>query len=154
MKIHLRSAGPGPLCLPARAYSESSFSVSEPPCEESAACKALALQDGLGPQELCRCSGEPANLEIIDTFRIPTDIKPGKSPVYGGLLGEQRLARLLEDRHDCYFVIGEIMGLIPASARATMLRNVRAGTGLVSLGDTDARGEPLRPAPPPRSDAA
>ena len=57
----------------------------DPPCEESAACKALALQDGLGPQELCRCSGEPANLEIIDTFRIPTDIKPGKCKRHHGL---------------------------------------------------------------------
>jgi hypothetical protein len=33
----------------------------EPPCEETEACKALALQPGLGPQALCRCSGRERN---------------------------------------------------------------------------------------------
>lgn len=50
----------------------------EPPCAESDACKALALQPGLGPQSLCRCSGEPANLEIVDSLLVPLHVKPGE----------------------------------------------------------------------------
>jgi len=48
----------------------------EPVCEESEACKATTLSGDAFA--LCRCSGNPVNLEIVDVLKIPADIKPGK----------------------------------------------------------------------------
>lgn len=67
------------------------------------------------------------------------EVEPGKSGVHGGEIGEQRLARLLDDTYDCYVVLGEIMGYIPEKSRMAMLKKVKSGAGLFSFGDLDQR---------------
>ena len=49
----------------------------EPVCEESAACRHLVWAQGFDNGD-CRCSGAPANLEIVDVVKIPPDLKPGR----------------------------------------------------------------------------
>ena len=64
----------------------------------------------------------------------------GGSGVFGGPLGGARLARLLEQRYDCYVVVGEVLGHLPETARETILTQVRDGAGLAFLypvGDAD-----------------
>ena len=84
-------------------------------------------------------------IELVQRFDIAADVVlvlpakgeayavtfRGTSGVYGGEPAEQRLARLLDDRYDCYVVDHEIAGHLPAEALQTVLGHVRAGAGLV-----------------------
>lgn len=56
----------------------------------------------------------------------------GESGVYGGKLGEERLAQLLETPYDCYVVNeSDVAPHIPASSLETILTHVRQGAGLL-----------------------
>ncbi len=57
----------------------------------------------------------------------------GGSGVYGGKVGEKRLAGLLKRPYDCYVVTGEVMGHLPATSRQTILKHVDQGAGMVLL---------------------
>ena len=57
---------------------------------------------------------------------------PGESGVFGGELGEQRLARLLETPYDCYVINeSDVAAHIPSSSLQTILNHVRQGAGLL-----------------------
>lgn len=57
---------------------------------------------------------------------------PGESGVYGGMLGEKRLARLLETPYDCYvFNDSDVAAHMPAKSLQTVLDHVRQGAGLL-----------------------
>jgi len=88
-------------------------------------------------------------VEIIQRFDIEADavlVLPAKgtsyavayaggSGLYGAQLGDERLARLLKNKYDCYVVTaGSALGNIPPEARKIILRRVnQEGAGLVFL---------------------
>ena len=53
---------------------------------------------------------------------------PGESGVYGGMLGEKRLARLLQSP---YFNDSDVAAHMPAKSLQTVLDHVRQGAGLL-----------------------
>ncbi len=64
----------------------------------------------------------------------------GSSGVYGGAIGEERLARLLQKPYDCYVFTGSAIGFLPDALYAAILDHVRAGAGmalLYKIGDDD-----------------
>ena len=113
-------------------------------------------------------------VEIMQRFDIEADavlVLPSKgttyavayaggSGLYGGQLGDERLARLLKNKYDCYVVTaGSALGNIPPEARKTILKRVKQdGAGLVflyKLGEDDksiiAKARELRQLPEMRS---
>ena len=57
---------------------------------------------------------------------------PGESGVFGGELGEERLARLLETPYDCYVMNeSDVAAHIPKNSLQTILDHVRQGAGLL-----------------------
>jgi hypothetical protein len=56
----------------------------------------------------------------------------GESGVFGGELGEERLARLLQTPYDCYVINdSDVAAHLPASSLQTILDHVRQGAGLL-----------------------
>ena len=98
-----------------------------------------------------------APVELVARFDIaadavtlePTDAdayavtEPGASAVYGGAVGEERLAGLLEKPYDCYVCVApDTLGHIPHTARAVIMEHVRAGAGLVFMYRIDEKDGP------------
>ena len=67
----------------------------------------------------------------------------GGSGVYGGKLGEQRLARLLKQKFDCFIVTGPIMGHLPKQSREKILASVRNGAGMLFTYGDNKKDKPL-----------
>ncbi len=94
-----------------------------------------------------------ADAVLFDPAAAGADGGPGKSGIYGGLPGEQRLERLLETPYDCYaFGQVKLFERLPSSARATIMDHVRKGAGLFFSGTIDEKlaseFEPLDTDPP------
>ena len=94
-----------------------------------------------------------ADAALFDPAAAGADGGPGKSGIYGGLLGEQRLERLLETPYDCYvFSTETLIRRLPSAARDTIMQHARDGAGILINGeigeDLESQVEPLGTVPP------
>jgi len=109
----------------------------------------LSTNRNLGPTyrvgELMRRYDIEAKAVLVATKKGTGDgvAYAGASGVYGGRLGEERLARLLKDDYDCFVVIGPVMDHIPGEVRANILDAVKRGAGLVMRVEADERDKSI-----------